>query len=135
MTAANHEVAQKFFDALSKGALTDDLLTPDMTAWTVSTGPAPREAYQAGVTMLGKIYAEPPVFAIKSLTAEDDRVAAEAHAKGTLVNGEVYENDYLFLLRVRDGRIASVVEFFNPGPIQEKIAPLFMAMRAQAGGR
>ena len=41
-----------------------------------------------------------------SLTAEDDRVAAEVRSQGTLVSGEPFANSYVFILRICDGRMS-----------------------------
>jgi ketosteroid isomerase-like protein len=127
----SHEIARRFFDALSGGAIPDDLLTEDMTAWTTSSGVrSDRARYQGGVRLLASIFNEGPTYTVDSLTAEDDRVAAEVQVNGALSTGEPYHNVYLFLLRVRDGRIASVEEHFNPIPVREKLAPLIQAALA-----
>ena len=109
MTQAHHDLARSFFAALSAAALPDELLTDDMTAWTTTSGvDAPRASYQRGVAMLGALFQGGLSFTVDSLTAEGDRVAAEVQSAGTLVNGEPFANRYVFLLRIRDGRIASV---------------------------
>jgi ketosteroid isomerase-like protein len=50
---------------------------------------------------------------IKTLTAEDDRVAAEAESHGVLKNGRVYENVYHLLFTLRDGKIREVHEYYD----------------------
>ena len=61
-------------------------------------------------------------------------MVAEVHSEGTLVNGEDYRNTYVFVFRVRDGRIASVAEHFNALIVQEKLIPLVqMIMSSPAG--
>ncbi len=55
---ANHALARAYFTALSSGDLPESLLTHEMNQFT-----------------------------IRSLTAEDDRVVAEAESYGKLVNG------------------------------------------------
>ena len=59
-------------------------------------------------------------------------MVAEFRSKGTLVSGEAYQNDYLFLFRIRDGRIAYVGEYFNPDIVREKIAPAMAAAVARS---
>jgi uncharacterized protein len=71
---------------------------------------------------------------LNALTAEGDRIAAEIDAHGTLVDGQAFANRYVFILRIRDGRIASVAEHFNPAPVAEKIVPLIQAAMAKAKG-
>lgn len=135
MTEAAHDLANRFFTALSAGSLPDDLLTDDMTAWTTSSGENwAKEKYQGGVKLVGSIFNGGATYVVDSLTAEDNRVAAEVHAHGTLVDGQVFENRYVFILQIRDSKIASVAEHFNPGPVMEKMVPLIQAALAKAKG-
>ncbi|MCK9453478.1 MAG: nuclear transport factor 2 family protein [Bacteroidales bacterium] len=53
-------------------------------------------------------------FNIVSLTAEDDRVIVEAYSKGLGKNSRSYENQYLMLYRMKDGKIIEAKEFFDP---------------------
>ena len=134
MTRSNKDIAAAFFAALSVGALPDEMLTEDMAAWTTTSGTMPRQRYQGGVKLLQSLFPAGLTYTVDSLTAEDDRVAAEVQSKGTLSTGEDFHNIYIFLLRVRDGRIASVAEHFNPTPVREKIAPLMQAAMAKMAG-
>jgi hypothetical protein len=66
-------------------------------------------------------------YTIDSLTVEDDRVAAEVQSRGMLINGGTYQGRYVFMLRIRDGRIASVAEHNDAGAVREKLGPLIKA--------
>jgi uncharacterized protein len=135
MTAVNHGVAREFFAALSGGQLPDSLLTPDMAAWTTSSGAMEKSRYQAGVKLLASVFSRGLTYTVDSLTAEADRVAAEVKAHGTLIDGADFRNTYVFILRIRDGLIASVAEHFNPIVVREKIVPLMQAAMAAAQKR
>lgn len=50
---------------------------------------------------------------IHGLTAEEDRVAAEAEAWATWSNGKPYHNQYHFLFRFHDGLICEVREYMD----------------------
>lgn len=50
-------------------------------------------------------------FTVHTLTAEEDRVAAEVESHAPLVNGRVYNNHYHMLFEIRDGKIAVVKEY------------------------
>lgn len=50
---------------------------------------------------------------VKNLIAEDDKVALEAESYGELQNGRVYNQQYHFLLTVRDGRIKVIKEYLD----------------------
>lgn len=133
MTIAAHDLARQFFSALSAGHLPDELLTEDMTAWTTSSGvDLDKARYQGGVQLIGSLFKGGATYDVESLTAEADRIAAEVRAHGTLVDGQTYENRYVFVLRVRDNRIAAVAEHFHPGPVAEQLVPLIQAAMAKA---
>jgi ketosteroid isomerase-like protein len=52
-------------------------------------------------------------FEIKTLTAEEDRVAIEVESRGMHVSGRPYHNEYHFLMRIRDGRIVEFKEYLD----------------------
>jgi ketosteroid isomerase-like protein len=124
VTRSSHQLVQAFFAAVTAGELPDSLLTSDMTGWTTMQGRMTKDAYQQVIRMLAKMTARPLDFTIDSITAEDDRAVAEVHSEGTLIDGEDYANTYVFVFRIRDGRIASVAEHFNALIVQEKLIPL-----------
>jgi ketosteroid isomerase-like protein len=129
MSGPHHQLIQHFFAALSSGDLSDDLLADDVTIWTTTSGfvnPA-KARYQGGVKLLQSLFPGGLGYRVVSLTAEEDRVAAEVRAHGTLTSGTVYENSYMYIFRIRDMRIVSFAEHFNPLIVQEKISPLLTA--------
>lgn len=128
----NRDIAQDFFAAVTAGELPESLLAPDMTAWTTTQGSMAKEAYRRVIRLLAKMSARPLTFTIDSITAEDDRVVAEVRSEGTLVNGEEYQNTYVFVFRIRDGWIASVAEHFNALIVQEKMMPLVRTLTREA---
>jgi ketosteroid isomerase-like protein len=133
MSHPNHQVARKFFAALFSGDVRDELLAPGMAAWT-TLGPVDKASYQGGVKTLASLFVGGWDHTIDSLTAEEDRVAAEVRSSGRFADGDVYENRYVFMLKIRDGRVASVAEHFNPDPVVKKILPRMQASMAKAAG-
>jgi ketosteroid isomerase-like protein len=132
MSEASHRIAREFFQALTQGEVPDSLLTPDVTVWTTSTGGASDKArFQAGIKLLASVFKGNFVYTVDALTAEEDRIAAEVQARGTLINGDEYRMRYVFMLRIRDGRIASIAEHNNPGPVREQLGPLIQAVMAK----
>jgi len=93
-------------------------------------GTSKSASYQYLVRLLAAC-ATPLEFTIKSLTAEEDRVVAEAESVGTLVNGEEYRQTYVFVFRIRDGKIAAIAEHYNALVSQQKLVPLMEAARAK----
>lgn len=124
MLEENHRLARAYFAAVEAGELPDELLTPDMTAWTTTQGSLDRTTYQQAIRLLAAMTGRSVRFTIDAITAEDDRAVAEARSTATLRNGQPYTNTYVFSFRIRDGRIAWVAEHFNALVVQEKLVPL-----------
>jgi uncharacterized protein len=120
----NHKFVHAYLAAVTAGELPDSLLTPDMTAWGTTLGPISKEAYQELIRLLARMCATPIQFTIDAITAEDDRVLAEAHSTATLISGEPYSNTYVFSFRIRDGRISRIAEHYNALFSEQKLLPL-----------
>jgi ketosteroid isomerase-like protein len=123
-----HAMARAYFAAVTAGDLPDALCCDDMTAWITTGGTMSKGAYQHVIRLLARMCATPIEFTIDAITAEDDRVLAEAHTQATLVNGELYENTYVFAFRIRDGKFAHIAEHYNALVAQEKLVPLMKTM-------
>ena len=50
---------------------------------------------------------------VKSAIAEGDKVAIEVESEGDLTNGNLYRQNYHFLIEFRDGRISAVREYLD----------------------
>lgn len=130
----NKQLAEAYFAAVTAGDLPDDLLTSDMTAWTTTQGVMDKASYQGLIRLLARMCVRPLAFTIDSLTAEDDRVVAEARSAGVLINGEEYRNTYIFVFRLRDGRIAGIAEHFNALVVQQQLIPLVGLLKGEVAG-
>lgn len=135
MSEANKALARAYFAAVTAGELPDSLLTADMTAWTTTQGNLDKATYQGLIRILASMCARPLAFTLQSLTAEEDRVVAEATSEGLLVNGEPYGNTYIFVFRIEGGRVAHIAEHFNALIVQEKLIPLMQEMGDDAARR
>ncbi len=134
MTRTNQQLVREFFTAISSGNVPDELLTADMTFWSVNSGTADKARFQGAMKVLASIFGGSMVYHLDSLTAEDDRVVAEVRSHGTLITDEPFQNTHIFLFRIRDGRVASVAEYMNQFAVREKIAPLMQAAMAKTLG-
>jgi ketosteroid isomerase-like protein len=100
------------------GAL--DALSEDVTWWiagkpgALPTGGAHNKKYMARLfhTMFDQLK-DGLKMTVKSLIAEGDRVAVEVESWGELQNGRVYNNEYHFLMTIRDGKICEVKEYLD----------------------
>lgn len=135
MSSASHPLIRDFFAAMNTGELPADLLTDDLNVSSaVSPSKADKNGYIGAIKLLQSLFPNRLTYTIDSLTAEDDRAAAAVRAEGMLSNGDIYQNNYLLLFTLRDGKIATIVEYFNPIPVAEKIAPLMKAALADLKG-
>jgi uncharacterized protein len=100
------------------------VLTVDFTAWTTTQGDLSKGQYQAAIRLLRRMCAEPIRFEIDALTAEEDRVVAEARSSARLIDGQDYRQTYVFSFRIRDGRIAWIGEHFNALVVREMLYPV-----------
>jgi ketosteroid isomerase-like protein len=124
-----YRLVHDFFDAVSAGELPDALLTEDMTGWITTGGTMPKASYQRLIRILARMCAEPIRFTVDSITAEEDRAVAEVRSTATLINGEPYAQTYVYVFRIRDGRIASVAEHYNALISEEKLIPLMKELQ------
>lgn len=129
MIEENHRLARAYIDAVIAGDLPDALLTDDMTGWITTNGTMSKADYQAAIRMLRAMLKEPIAFTINAITAEEDRAVIEARSEGILIDGTPYANTYVFVLRIRDGRISSIAEHYNALVVQEKLVPLMLHLR------
>jgi ketosteroid isomerase-like protein len=59
---------------------------------------------------------------IIDMFAERDAVVVEAKGTATSSSGKPYNNEYLLLLKVRDGRVASMTEYLDSKLVDEVFA-------------
>lgn len=131
MSNPMHDHARAYFAAVEAGDLSDELCCDDMTAWLTSGQTLDKASYQGLVRLLARMCREPIRFTIDAITAEDDRVIAEARSQAVLIDGRPYENTYVFCLRIRDGKFAHIAEHYNALEVQEKLIPLMAQLGAE----
>ena len=116
---ANKALARELFAAISRAdiAKLDELYADDIVLWTAGTLPisGTRNKAQAleGMQMIDGAFPDGLEFQIVAMTAEGERVAVEATSRGMHHSGVPYENEYHFLLVIRDSRIALFKEYMD----------------------
>lgn len=115
----NKAVVRDFFHRLSAGDA-DALLAlyaDDVQCWTAGdlpfSGLHPKEELRAMIEGVVGVFPEGWRFTVKTLTAEDDRVAAEAEVVGKHVSGRTYHQRYHFLFWIRGNKIRRFHEYFD----------------------
>jgi catechol 2,3-dioxygenase-like lactoylglutathione lyase family enzyme/ketosteroid isomerase-like protein len=126
----NRELVGDFFAGVSNGELPGRLFAPDFTAWTTGGGMS-GASYLSSVPLLKKVFADGPHFTFDSFTGEEDRVLVEARNEGRLIDGEPFHQRYVFVFRIRDGRIVSIAEHFDADVARRQLVPLIQALRSQ----
>ncbi|GIX30155.1 MAG: hypothetical protein KatS3mg124_0627 [Porticoccaceae bacterium] len=129
--ADGRALVDAFFAALPAGQLPEELLHHDFAAWTTLQGPLSKDAYRAAVAWLARLFSPPIRFAIHALSGEGERLVAQVHSQGWLVDGSDYANHYTFAFQIREGRIAGVEEHFDPQPVRERLLPLMARLAGQ----
>jgi ketosteroid isomerase-like protein len=115
----NKQVARDFFEALGRADADAiaDAFSEDGTSWTLGTLPFSGVHHPPEIRQLAKeiLFAFPKGlrFTIRTLTAEEDRVAVEAEGDGIHASGKPYHNDYHLLMRVRGGKIVELREYLD----------------------
>jgi ketosteroid isomerase-like protein len=61
---------------------------------------------------------------LHALADDPNRIVVEYASDGCMVDGTPYQNRYLSLATVRDGKIAEWTEYSDPAPIEQAMAAL-----------
>ena len=120
---ANKNVVRRYFDAVNRGDMDTIVALLDERACFWVPPSLPDGALFRGRDMVLKLFTESVglydsetglTVESHTLTAEDDRVAAELVIRGkAAADGSAYENWYHFLFRIEDGRIVSIREHLD----------------------
>ena len=115
------DVVRGYYASISAGHFAEaaDRLSPDSTSWIIGEGQWPLGGYH-DLESLKKIHTTVTErfphglkVTIKALTVEGDRVAVEAESYGQRCDGRIYNNQYHYLLIVRDGVICERREYMD----------------------
>jgi ketosteroid isomerase-like protein len=109
----NKQTVLGFLKSLSSGKPDASYLCADAQWWVPGIGTVSRETFFAMADNFHNLVKAPAVIGIDAVTAEEDRVAVEAHASAELLDGRMYENTYHFLFYLRDGKILEAREHNN----------------------
>ena len=135
-TQANKQVVRDFLSALGRGDVEGIAATLALEVEAVATGTSfmsgtrDRETILSTAGTLGLITKNGIDFEILSMTAEEDRVAAESKGRSTLVNGTPYNNEYHMLFRLKDGKIFQIREYFCTKLTEEAFGPILAQQTA-----
>lgn len=118
VTDQNKKITKEFFEALSNGS--DEYLdfyTNESIIWTAGNNAiGGTRTKEEVVSFAQNILAAFPTgikFNITGITAEGDRVAVEIDGEAVHASGETYNNQYHFLLIIKDEKILELKEYMD----------------------
>jgi ketosteroid isomerase-like protein len=136
MSQKNKDVAAAFFVALGS-ANTDalqHLMDPEIKAIamgdSVMAGTRIFQDIMGVAGMFGILLQDGIRFDIISMTAEENRVSVEAEGHAKLKDGTPYNNNYHFLLTMKDGKIIRMKEYFCTNLVNKVLGPAFAQVAA-----
>ena len=112
-TEANKQTAIAFLRSISARNPDMAIAAPDFSFWMPTRGLLDKETFLKLSAGLQSMLAEPIVFDIAHVTAEEDRVSIEAVGTATLIDGVPFRNDYHILFLMRDGKVLQMREYNN----------------------
>lgn len=118
MIEENKEIAVKFFEALSSGSESYlDFYNDDSIIWTAGNNAIGGTRNKREIIDFAQgILAAFPTgisFNITGITAENERVAVEVSGEAIHSSGEAYNNQYHFLLTIKNGKILKLKEYMD----------------------
>jgi ketosteroid isomerase-like protein len=109
----NKAVAIAFLQSISARSPDMALVTDDFSFWMPTRGRLEKAQFESLSAGLQAKLAEPLMWDIQHVTAEDDRVSIEAVGTATLAGGSPFRNDYHVLFLMSGGRIVQMREYNN----------------------
>ena len=114
-----------FFETLSAGSEKYlDFYTDDSVIWTAGDNSiggirTKKEIISFAQNILAA-FPDSVMFKITGMIAEDEKVAVEISGEAIHASGQTYNNQYHFLLRIKDGEILELKEYMDT-PLAAKI--------------
>jgi ketosteroid isomerase-like protein len=117
MTQANKQIVRDYIEAGNRGEWQSQLEMFDKPRFRLQCHAAAPLGYVMDYRELAKMFAnigdtmESFHITIDQMTAEDGRVAVQAHSDARSRDGNDYRNEYHFLFTIADGRITKIDEY------------------------
>lgn len=124
--ASSREIVQRWFDLIAKGdaqaafALFSDDVTYDLKGTTPVSGvySGLKQIVEDFFTPWRKQIVGDIVLTVDELIGDGDRVVALARGKAKTIHGLPYDNDYVFVFGLRDGKIREVIEYLDTALVE-----------------
>jgi len=114
----NKEITKEFFEALSSGSDKYlDFYTDESIIWTAGNnsigGIRTKKEVVSFAQNILSAFPTGITFNITGITAENERVAVEISGEAIHASGAIYNNQYHFLLRIKDRKILELKEYMD----------------------
>jgi ketosteroid isomerase-like protein len=128
MSKTGRAIVEEYWKKLGSGDMQGSMamLSPDVTY--VMTGKTPISGTFRGMAEAVEKLMKPVFSKIQDLKlvpdefiGEGDRVAVLAHGHARTSDGGTYENQYVFVYGVRDGKIVAVAEYLDTVEVETKM--------------
>jgi len=133
MSAANKALAKRWIDSVTAGdveafraAMAVDGIH-EVPGTCFMSGVRTRDEASQAIGLITSLTKNGLTLRVLSMTAEDDRVSAEAVGDCELISGLPYNNRYHFLFVIRDEHIVSIKEFVDTKLVDDVLGPLIAA--------
>ncbi|MEZ4743899.1 MAG: ester cyclase [Bdellovibrionota bacterium] len=129
MLETNKEIVKSFFLNVTNGDIDAAFkLVDDNVSWWVPgtlpfSGTKTKSEYLVVVSQITKGFPTGFKMEVVSAIAEGDSVAAEVISHGTHVNGKKYNNQYHFLIKVKNSKMIDVKEYMDTLHLHDLITP------------
>jgi ketosteroid isomerase-like protein len=121
------KIAVEYVQKIANGGIDEKYIAHDMCAWSIASRWMPRATYWPRLKNVKAIFTTPLEMTIDTITAQQDRIAVQAHSRGMLFTGEEYTNDYLFLIEFNEeGQIRHAREYFDPVRLRTILMPALL---------
>lgn len=128
--SANKALARAFLQAITDadtaalGEIMSKDIVIDAKGHSVVSAKRGYDEFSALVDGLGEMLEDGLNFEVLALIEEGDRVVCEAIGKSKITDGPRYDNEYVFVLTIRDGKVAEVHEYFDTVLANETVGPV-----------
>jgi ketosteroid isomerase-like protein len=114
------QVVREYQEAMGRGdrAAVRNILAPDVKIWVAAAPPKygallTLDDYFVLVDTLHKLRTENPPTRVSPMVAEGEHVYMQAETRIPISNGRIYNNQYVFYYRVREGKITVLKEYHD----------------------
>lgn len=122
---STREVVQTYMDKMNSGDFLGafQMFAPDGRYVIIGDTPVsgtyvgPDHITTSLVPLLEKRFIAPPVVVCTEIIVEGERGVALGHGEGPAKFGQYRQRNYAFVFRIRDGQVAELIEFMDPGQL------------------